>query len=150
MPLMAVKDFERLFRRAAGLDVDKDDLRRLGEFLRDRLYDMLVVAEAHARANGRDVIEPQDLPVTRGLQEALHEFRADPEAERRLEPVLEALAGRPRLDLACSEETERMLPELAGALTIALARLFRVIEPEIRNPQTRHWERAEQAFRLLL
>ena len=150
MPLMAVKEFERLFRRAAGLDVDKDDLRRLGEFLRDRLYDMLVVAEAHAKANGRDVIEPQDLPVTKGLQEALHEFRADTEAERKLEDVLEALAGRPRLDLDYSEETDRLLPELAGALTITLARLFRVIEPEVKNPQTRHWERAEQAFRLLL
>ena len=150
MPLMAVKEFERLFRRTAGLDVDKEDLRRLGEFLRDRLYDLLVAAEAHARANGRDVIEPQDLPVTKGLQEALREFRADTEAERKLEPVLEALAGRPRLDLACSEETERLLPELAGALTITLARLFKVIEPDLKNPQTEHWERAMRAFELLL
>ena len=35
--LMKVAEFERLFRQAAGLDVDKNDLKRVSDFLRDKL-----------------------------------------------------------------------------------------------------------------
>ncbi len=39
--LMAVDRFERLFREAAGLDVDKSDLRRLNDFVNQKTYDLL-------------------------------------------------------------------------------------------------------------
>ena len=44
--LMAVSEFERLFRQAASLDVDKDDLKRVSEFLTKKIYDLSVVAES--------------------------------------------------------------------------------------------------------
>jgi hypothetical protein len=64
---MAVARFERFFRRAAGLDVDKQDLKRYSDFVNHKVYDLLVRGEATAKANGRDLIEPIDLPITRGL-----------------------------------------------------------------------------------
>jgi hypothetical protein len=45
-------------RRAAGLDVDKGDLRRLRDFINQKLYDLLVLGQAVAKANNRDIIEP--------------------------------------------------------------------------------------------
>jgi hypothetical protein len=69
-----VAKFERFFRAVAGLDVDKDDLRRHDEFVNRKLVDLLIRGQAVAKANLRDVIEPFDLPIPKGLQERIHEF----------------------------------------------------------------------------
>jgi Domain of unknown function (DUF1931) len=74
MQILSVPRFERLFRRAAGLDVDKTDLKRYSDFLNRKIYDILIRAQATAKANGRDVIDPFDLPIPKGLQESIHEF----------------------------------------------------------------------------
>jgi hypothetical protein len=49
-----------------------------------------------------------------------------------------------------SEETEARLPGLVGGLSVALARTIKVIDPEVKNPQSEHWERAFYIFGLLL
>jgi uncharacterized protein DUF1931 len=149
MAVTAIARFERFFRSVAGLDVDKSDLRRYSDFVNDKLYDLLLRAQAAAKANGRDVIEPHDLPITKGLQERIHEFRTlDEEIE--LQPILDHLAARPPLDLAYGEEAEARLPAIAGGISVALARTFKVIDPELKNPQTRHWEMTLRIFDLLL
>jgi len=63
--LMKVAEFEKLFRLAAGLDVDKDDLKRLSDFLRNKIHDLLVVAERNAKHNAGDILFEPDLPITR-------------------------------------------------------------------------------------
>jgi hypothetical protein len=149
MPVMGVARFERFFRAAAGLDVDKDDLKRYGDFIDQKLYDLLLVAQAAAKANGRDVVQPTDLPITKGLQETIRDFHGiDQEVE--LQPILDQLAARPPLDLALGEEVEARLPGIVGGLSVALARTFKVIDTGLKNPQTEHWERAFRIFNLLL
>jgi|SRR5918999_6421251 hypothetical protein len=149
MPVMGVARFERFFRTAAGLDVDKDDLRRFDDFVDQAVYDLLVVAQAAARANRRDVLQPSDLPITKGLQERIHEFgRIDEEVE--LQPILDQLAARPPLDVSLGEEVEARLPAVVGGLSVALARTFTIIDPELKNPRTWQWERAVRVFKLLL
>jgi hypothetical protein len=147
--MMAISTFERFFRAAGGLDVDKDDLKRYDDFVKGKIYDLLVRAQAAAKANGRDVIQPQDLPITSGLQECIHRFR-ELDEEIELRPILERMATLPPLDLSLSEETEARLPEVAGGLSVALARAFTILDPAVKNPQTRHWRRAFQVFDLLL
>jgi hypothetical protein len=149
MPVLAIERFERFFRAAASLDVDKSDLKRYGDFVDKKVYDLLLIAQATAKANSRDVIAPQDIPVTKGLQERVHEFRRlDEEIE--LRPILDALTARPPLDLALGDDTERRLPDIVGGLSVALARIFKIMDPELKNPQTAHWERALRTFDLLL
>ncbi|WP_426513619.1 DUF1931 family protein [Dactylosporangium sp. McL0621] len=147
--MQAIERFERFFRAAASLDVDKSDLKRYDDFVDEKVYDLLLIAQAKAKANGRDVIAPQDVPVTKGLQERIHEFRKlDEEIE--LRPVLDARTARPPLDLALGEDTERGLPDIVGGLSVALARTFKIMDPELKNPQTAHWDRALRTFNLLL
>ena len=149
MPVMGVARFERFFRLAAGLDVDKDDLRRYGDFVDQKLYDLLPVGQAAAKANGRDVVQPSDLPITKGLQERIHEFgKLDEEVELQL--ILDQLATRPPLDLSLGEDVEARLPAIVGGLSVALAQTFRIIDPGLKNPQTEQWERAFRVFNLLL
>lgn len=141
--------FQRLFRSAAGLDVDKTDLRRFEEFVNRKIHDLLLRGVANAKANGRDVIEPWDLPITKGLQECMHGFRAlDEEIE--LQPLLDEMARRPPLELDYTDELEARLPDIAGGLGVALARSFKIIHPDLKNPQAQHWDQAFGLFDLLL
>jgi hypothetical protein len=147
--LMSVAKFERFFRIAAGLDVDKQDLKRYSDFVNQKVYDLLLRAHAAAKANGRVIIEPFDLPITKGLQECIHQFRKlDEQIE--LRPILDRLVAQPPLDLAYGEETEARLPEIVGGLSLALARAFKVIDGSLRNPQTEHWQKCFRIFDLLM
>jgi len=149
MPVFGVAKFERFFRAAAELDVDKNDLKRYSDFVERKLYDLLLIGQATAGANARDIVEPWDLPITKGLQESMHAFRKlDEEIE--LEPILGRLAVYPPLDRALSEETEARLPAVVGGLSVALARTFRVIDPDAKNPQSQHWERVFHIFDRLI
>ncbi|HWG64349.1 MAG TPA: DUF1931 family protein [Streptosporangiaceae bacterium] len=146
---MAVSRFERFFRLAAGLDVAKNDVKRYTDFVNDKLYDMLLMAQAVAKANVRDIIQFRDLPITKGLQESIHRFRKL-DADVELEPILEYLAARAPLDVSLSDEAEAHLPLIVGGLSEALARTFKIIDPDVRLVSADDWERAFAIFRLLL
>jgi hypothetical protein len=147
--VMGVARFERFFRVAAGLDVDKDDLKRYNDFVNHKVYDLLLRGEATAKANGRDFIEPVDLPITKGLQENIHVFK-ELDENIELKPILDHLTARPPLVLDYSEETVAQLPVIAGGLSVALARAFKIIDPDLKNPQSTHWQRSFQIFDLLV
>jgi hypothetical protein len=154
MTPMGVSEFERFFREAASLDIDKDDLRRYNDFVNSKVYDLLVSGQAKAKANGRDIIEDWDLPITKGLQETIHDFRRMDGAAQ-LRPILEQIVTLPELpppglNMTYSEELERRLPGIAGGLSLALARAFKILDPNVENPQTKQWERAFRIFDLLL
>ncbi|MGA4987968.1 DUF1931 family protein [Nonomuraea bangladeshensis] len=149
MPVIAVSRFEHFFRAAAGLDVDKSDLKQYSDFINRKLHDMLVVAEAAAKSNGRDIIQPWDLPITKGLQESMHDFR-DLDEELDLASILADLAALPPLDLSLSDEAEARLPAVAGGLSVALARAIRAMEPDRKNPASKEWTRTTRVFDLLL
>jgi Domain of unknown function (DUF1931) len=70
-------------------------------------------------------------------------------------PILERLVALPELpppglNMTYSEELERRLPGIAGGLSLALARAFKILDPKLKNPQTEQWERAFRIFDLLL
>lgn len=149
MELMAIDRFERFFRLVASIDVDKEDLRRFNDFINRKIYDLLVRGEAIAKSNDRDIIQPNDLPITRGLQECIHAFR-DINEEIQLSAILDQLTKHPPLDLDYSDETTAQLPEIAGGLGVALARSFKVFDEDVKNPMPRHWDKAFRMFDLLL
>jgi hypothetical protein len=144
----AIPLYERFFRSAAGIKVDKNDLRRLHEFVDEQVDGLSIAARDAAKWNGRDVIEPQDLPITRGVQERMREFGKLDEAEEVREQLRQVIR-RPPADVTFSEDTEQLLVELFGGLSLALARSFRIIDPTSENPSTQHWDKAFALFRLL-
>jgi hypothetical protein len=146
---MGVARFHRFFRTAASLDVHKQDLKRFSAFVNHKLYDLLVRGAENARANGRHLIAPFDLPITKGLQVSIDAFKAIDETIE-LEPILDQLTARPPLDLPPSEETEARLPDIVGGLGVALARAFKIIDPDLKHPAAEHWQRSFQIFDLLL
>ena len=139
----------RIFRDGASASVDRDDIKRYLDFVNDVLYDLLLIGQATAKANVRDVILPWDLPVTKGLQESTHAFQRL-EEEIELRPILESLAARPPLDATLDEETEARLPLLFGGVSVALARTFKLIDAELKAVHSEEWERTFSLFRLLI
>jgi hypothetical protein len=149
MPVMGFTKFERFFRAAGGVSVDRDDVKRYLDFVNDTIYDLLLIGQATAKANVRDIVEPWDLPVTKGLQESVHAFdRLKEEIE--LGPVLESIAARPPLDDALSEAAQARLPQLFGGISVALARIFKLLDADIKAVHSAEWERAFSLFRLLI
>lgn len=144
-----IPKFERFFRTVASLDVDHNDVKRYNDFINTKINDLLVRAEAIAKANSRDIIEPHDLPIGKGLQERIEEFqRLDEDIQ--LEPILDRITNIPTLDLSTSVETDEFLPHVAGGLSVALARSFTLIATTLKNPSSVHWERAFSLFNLLI
>jgi hypothetical protein len=145
-----IHQIEHLFRVAAGVDIDKSDVKRYYAFVDHKVSDLLLIGQAVASANGRDIVEPWDLPITKGLQESIHAFEGL-DVEIGLEPLLDKKVPRPAdLDRPFSVETESCLPAIAGGLSVALARSFKIIDPHLKNPVTDRWERAFQIFDQLL
>ncbi len=148
-PLFGGKKFELLFRHAAGLDMDKSDMKRLYEVVNQKMHDLLVQGVATAKTNDRDIVQIFDLPISKGLQDCINEVRKY-ETELELEPILKQLATLPRLDLDYSKKIESSLPDLVGGITVALAKTFKVINPELKNPQSQDWERVINIINILL
>jgi hypothetical protein len=141
--------FERFFRSVASIKIDKNDVRRFREFVDEQVDDIAIAGRNSAKWNGRDVVVAQDLPITKGVQERMREFDKLEEAEE-IRELLRQVVRQPPGDIAFAEDTERVLPELFGGLSIALARSFRLVDTTVSSPSTEHWNRVFELFRLLL
>jgi hypothetical protein len=146
--MSGVAVFERFFRSVARLELDKNDVKRFRGFVDEMVDDIAVAGRNSAKWNGRDVIAPQDLPITKGLQERIREFDKYDEADD-IRDLLALTTRRPPADVTFSDDTEELLPELFGGLSIALARTFRQVDPKVVNPGSEHWHRATGIFRQL-
>jgi hypothetical protein len=131
------------------LEIDKEDIRRYYDFVDKKVVDLLLVALHTARANGRVVVEKRDLPITKGLQESIQAFEAL-DIDIGLERILDSAVPEPQSDLPFSLGVEAYLPVIAGDISLAVARTFKIIDPKTRQPATPEWERAFQIFDLLL
>ncbi len=144
-----IPEVKRFFRAAGDVDVDKDDVKRYRAFVDEKVDGIATAGRDAARWNGRDVFAPQDQPITVGLQEQMRAFSRVDQADD-LRRLLRESLRRPPGDVTFGEETEDVLVELFGGISLALARSFRVVDPKVRNPSTDDWDRAFELFRLLI
>jgi len=68
-----IHQIERFFR-AAGLEIDKEDIRRYYDFVDQKVEDLLLIARNTANANSRLAVELREVPITKGLQESIQAF----------------------------------------------------------------------------
>ena len=147
--MAGISELKRFFREAGSIDVDKTDVRRFREFVDERVDGLTVAGRDAARWNGRDVIAPQDLPITAGLQEQIRAFGKLEEADE-IRQLLRGTVRRPPGDVTFAEDTEDVLVEVFGGISVALARSFRLFDERVKNPTAVHWDRAFEMFRLLV
>jgi hypothetical protein len=146
--VVGFKKLEAVFRKAAGIDLDKSKADEIIDIVEKKFHDMLLVAVEKAGYNGRDVIMEPDMPVTRGFEESLRQFK-ELEEEVVLEDVLAYLEKIPPLKYPISADLEAKLPEYIGALMLIIARVLKEIGAE-RKPSTEDIERTKRILDLTL
>ena len=146
---MGYSRIQEFLRRSAGVDIDKNDMKRLSDLIGGKLYDLLVIGVRNASYNDRDIIMEPDLPLTKGFLERMQDFRRYDE-QIGLKPVLEQLAGYPPLERDLSAEVEAMLPAIAGTLAMLAGETMKVIDPDVKNPEAAMWDKVFTLMDVLL
>jgi len=146
--VVGFKKLEAVFRKAAGIDLDKSKADRITDIVEKKFHDLLLVAVEKAGYNGRDIIMEPDMPITKGFEESLREFKKL-EEEVDLQDVLAYLEKIPPLKYPISAELEAKLPEYIGALMLIIARVLKEVGAE-RRPSVEDIERASRILDLTL
>jgi hypothetical protein len=146
--VVGFKKLEAVFRKAAGIDLDKSKADEIIDIVEKKFHDMLLVAVEKAGYNGRDVIMEPDMPVTKGFEESLRQFR-ELEEEVDIQDVLQFLEQIPPLKYPISAELEAKLPEYIGALMLIIARVLKEIGAG-RKPSKEDIERTSRILDLTL
>ena len=147
--VMGYTRMKEFMRRSAGIDIDKSDMERLTDLIGRKLHDLLVIGVRNASYNNRDVVMEPDLPLTKGILEHLPEFRRYEETID-LKPILDHLATYPPLERTLSFEVEAMLPELVGTLAMLAGKAIKIIDPDVKNPDSDLWDRVLHLMEALL
>src|ERR1700686_1817444 len=98
-----IHQIERFFRVAAGLEIDKENIKRYYDFVDQKLADLLLIAGQNAKANDHVTVELRDVPTTKGLQERIYEFESI-DVDVGLRRILEDHVPEPLIDLPYSDE----------------------------------------------
>ena len=149
MAVVGFTKLEALFRKAASLDIHKEHAKEITDFVGKKVYDFLLAAEFSTNMNGRDVIWESDLPITKGFQEAIIEFRKL-EEELPIEDIIEQLTHYPVLKYALSPEVEAKLPEITGTMLVIMAKVMRHLDDEPRAVNEKLIEKSKQILDLTL
>jgi hypothetical protein len=149
MAVVGVSKLESLFRKAAGLDIDKNKVKEITDIVEKKLYDLLLIGERNASYNNRDVIWECDVPLTKGFLESIQKFKKL-EEEVALEDVLNFLASMPPLKYPLEAELEKKLPEITGTLIYILANIIKSISPDTRKPSSEDIEKAGRVLDLTM
>jgi hypothetical protein len=146
--VVGFKKIEAIFKKAASLELDKSKADRILDIVEKKFHDLLLVAVEKAGYNGRDVIMEADMPLTRGFEESIREFKKL-EEEVDIKDVLAFLETIPPLKYPISEELEAKLPEYIGALMLIVARVLKEVGAQ-KKPSVEDIERTSRILDLTL
>ena len=149
MPVMGFTKFERFFRAAGGVSVDRDDVKRYLDFVNDAIYDLLIIGQATAEAERprrHRAVGPA------GHQGPAGEHACVPAARGGDRAAADSgvAGGQPAARIALDVDTEARLPLLFGGVSVALARTFKLIDAEHEGGAHRGMGRSFSLFRQLI
>jgi len=149
MAIIGFTKLEALFRKAASLDIHKNHAKEITNFVEKKLVDLLIASERNTNMNGRDVILESDLPITKGLQETIIEFKKLDE-ELSLDDILNQLATYPPLKYPLSADLEAKLPEILGALFVVMTRVMKEVDTKSRQVSQELIDKSSKIMNLTL
>ena len=127
MAVVGYTKLEKLFKSIASLELKKGHAKDITDIVEEKLVDLLIAGERNANINGRDIINEGDLPITKGLQETIIEFRKL-EEEIEIDDILKFLTTIPPLKYPLSVELEGKLSEIVGAILVVIAKVLKEVE----------------------
>lgn len=121
MAVAGAHKIEALFKKAATLQISKEKVKEISDVIDQKFHDLLLIGEANAKYNGRDVIWYSDLPLTKAFRESMQKFQAL-EEELALQDVLDHIKTLPPV-YTLEAELEGKLTEIVGTLIYILANI---------------------------
>jgi len=73
--VVGFKKLETVFKKAAGIDLDKSKAEKITDIVEKKFHDLLLIAVEKAGYNKRDIIVESDMPITKGFEESLRQFK---------------------------------------------------------------------------
>ncbi len=128
MAIVGTHKIEELYKKAAGLRIPKNRIKELSDIIDNKLHDLLLVGEANAKYNGRDVIWYSDLPLTKAFRESMRKFEVL-EEELNLQDVLDHMKTLPPM-FSLEIELEKKLTDIVGTLVYIMANITKEFSKE--------------------
>jgi len=128
MAVVGYTKLKEIFRKGASLDIAKGHAKDVTDIVDQKLYDLLLAGERNAKYNARDVIWICDVPLTKGMEETIDEFKKLEEVLD-VKDVVERLTKYPPT-MTLEDALEQRLPEITGGLILTLARIMKALEPK--------------------
>jgi hypothetical protein len=148
MAVIGFHRLEELFRKGAGLDIKKGHAKDITDVVEKKLYDLLLMGQVTAKYNARDIIWKYDLPITKGLEQTIDEFKKL-EQDIELKDILDTLATYPAT-YELEIELERSLVEIVGGLLLVLAKTMKALNEDSRAVSHELIEKASKVMDLTL
>jgi hypothetical protein len=148
MAVVGAHKIEALYKNAAGLRLSKEKVKEISDVIDQKLHDMLLIGEANAKYNGRDVIWYSDLPLTKAFRESMQKF-VQLEEELALQDVLDHMKSLPPM-FALEVELENKLTEIVGTLVYILAKITKELSPNDSVVSADEMKAAERILNLMI
>ena len=148
---MAVVGYTRLkeiFRKGASLDIAKGHAKDITDIVDQKLYDLLLAGERNAKYNARDVIWICDVPITKGMEETIDQFKKL-EEEIEVKDVVEMLTKYPAT-MTLEDALEKRLPEITGGLILTMAKIMKDLDPKDKTVDHELIQRAKEILDITL
>jgi hypothetical protein len=148
MAVVGAHKIEALYKSAAGLRLSKEKVKEISDVIDQKLHDMLLIGEANAKYNGRDVIWYSDLPLTKAFRESMQKF-VQLEEELALQDVLDHMKSLPPM-FTLEVELENKLTEIVGTLVYILAKITKELSPNDSVVSADEMKAAERILNLMI
>jgi len=148
MAVVGAHKIEELFKNAASLQIHKNKVKEISDIIDQKFHDLLLIGEANAKYNGRDVIWYSDLPLTKAFRESMQKFEALDE-ELALDDVLDHIKTLPPL-YTLEVELENKLTLVVGTLIYILANICKEFSPNDNVVSEKELKHAEHVLNLMV
>ncbi len=148
MAVVGAHKIEELFKKAASLQIHKNRVKEISDIVDRKFHDLLLVGEANAKYNGRDVIWYSDLPLTKAFRESMQKFR-ELDEELALDDVLEHIKTLPPL-YTLEAELEGKVTEIVGTLVYIMAKIAKEFSTDDNVVSEKELKRVEDILNLTI
>ncbi len=148
MAVIGAHKIEELFKEVAGLTIHKEKVKALSELIDEKFHDLLLIGQANAKYNGREIIWYSDLPLTKAFRESMQKF-SELETKLEMSDVLEHIKTLPPM-YALEVELEEKLTEIVGTLLYIFAKIARTLSRDDRVVSAEEFEEAKELINLMI
>jgi hypothetical protein len=148
MAVVGAHKIEELFKEAAGLQIHKNKVKEISDIVDKKFHDLLLIGEANAKYNGRDVIWFSDLPLTKAFRESMQKFK-ELDQELALDDVLEHIKTLPPL-YSLEVELENRVTEIVGTLVYIMAKIAKEFSTDDNVVSEKELKRVEDILDLTI